>query len=86
MAQSLANLNSNLTLTASNLMNSSTYSLQFDDQYSDEDHLENWLSIPTKRNIKKHGWKKLYVVLKKNKSVILQFTKRQRLAGTVYDN
>lgn len=64
--------NSSNTLLNSNatLMNSSAYS--FDDltiqQFHDEqDHLENWLSIPTKRNIKKHGWKKLYVVLKKNK-------------------
>lgn len=31
------------------------------------DRLENWLSIPNKRNIKKHGWKKLYVVLRKGK-------------------
>jgi hypothetical protein len=29
-------------------------------------NLENWLSIPTKRS-RRHGWKKLYVVLKKNK-------------------
>lgn len=32
-----------------------------------QDRLENWLSIPNKRNIKKHGWKKLYVVLRKGK-------------------
>jgi hypothetical protein len=31
------------------------------------DTLENWLSIPNKRNIKKYGWKKLYVVLRKGK-------------------
>ena len=34
---------------------------------SNQDRLENWLSIPNKRNIKKHGWKKLYVVLRKGK-------------------
>ncbi|CAF0772865.1 unnamed protein product [Brachionus calyciflorus] len=31
------------------------------------DRLENWLSIPNKRNIKKYGWKKLFVVLRKGK-------------------
>lgn len=34
---------------------------------SDYERIESWLSIPNKRNIKKHGWKKLYVVLKKSK-------------------
>ena len=52
------------------LMNSSSYSLTFDEttlqQYHDEDHIENWLSIPAKKN-RRGGWKKLYVVLKKNK-------------------
>lgn len=38
-----------------------------DEHKSDDDHLENWLSIPSKPNIKKHGWKKLYVVLRKGK-------------------
>jgi hypothetical protein len=31
------------------------------------DRLESWLSIPNKRNIRRHGWKKLYVVLRKGK-------------------
>lgn len=55
-------------------INLSSYSLtssinQFDDtlEYDNQDRLENWLSIPNKRNIKKHGWKKLYVVLRKGK-------------------
>ncbi len=63
-----------ITNMAQNMMNSSTYSLSQqqhnmpnDEQFNDENYLENWLSIPTKRNIKKHGWKKLYVVLKKSK-------------------
>ena len=52
------------------LMNSSSYSLTFDETtlqpYHDEDHIESWLSIPAKKN-RRGGWKKLYVVLKKNK-------------------
>lgn len=55
-------------------VNLSSYSIsssmnQFDENldYDNQDRLENWLSIPNKRNIKKHGWKKLYVVLRKGK-------------------
>lgn len=42
---------------------------QFDEtmEHDSQDRLESWLSIPNKRNIKKHGWKKLYVVLRKGK-------------------
>ena len=63
------------TSPANSSINLSSYSLggssmnQFDDtlEYDNHDRLENWLSIPNKRNIKKHGWKKLYVVLRKGK-------------------
>ncbi len=53
-------------------VNLSNYSLTnpFDDtleHQDNQDRLETWLSIPNKRNIKKHGWKKLYVVLRKGK-------------------
>lgn len=40
------------------------------DEIQDADcpnRLESWLSIPNKRNIKKYGWKKLYVVCFKGK-------------------
>ena len=50
-------------------MNSSSYSLVYDETilHHEDDSLENWLSIPTKPKSRKHGWKRLYVVLKKNK-------------------
>jgi hypothetical protein len=55
-------------------VNVSTYSIPtsstgFDDtiEYDNQDRLESWLSIPNKRNIRRHGWKKLYVVLRKGK-------------------
>jgi hypothetical protein len=66
---SLVHTTSPITNMTHSMMNASTYSQpqQYDEQFNDENYLENWLSIPTKRNIKKHGWKKLYVVLKKNK-------------------
>jgi hypothetical protein len=60
---STANL-SNFNLTsASNHHLDDTIEFQQDNQ----DRLESWLSIPNKRNIKKYGWKKLYVVLRKGK-------------------
>ena len=61
------------SLTASPI-NSSVYSIPsststFDDtiEYDNQDRLESWLSIPNKRNLRRHGWKKLYVVLRKGK-------------------
>lgn len=65
------------SLTASPInssVNLSTYSIPtaatgFDDfiEFDSQDRLESWLSIPNKRNIRRHGWKKLYVVLRKGK-------------------
>lgn len=65
------------SLTASPMnssVNMSTYSIPnistgFEDtiEYDSQDRLESWLSIPNKRNIRRHGWKKLYVVLRKGK-------------------
>ncbi|KAF8787928.1 Rho-associated protein kinase 2 like protein [Argiope bruennichi] len=34
-----------------------------------EMRLEGWLSIPSKQNIKRHGWKKLYVVVSSRKII-----------------
>jgi hypothetical protein len=58
---------SHANMTASNYTLSTH--LHFDDtlDLDNQDRLESWLSIPNKRNIKKHGWKKLYVVLRKGK-------------------
>jgi hypothetical protein len=81
LSNGLANLNlNNLNISTASPMNSavnlSNISIgsslsHFDDTleaaYDTQDRLESWLSIPNKRNIKKHGWKKLYVVLKKGK-------------------
>ena len=70
------NLNlSNLTASPGNSMvNLSCYSIPpimnpLDDTLETDsmDRLESWLSIPNKRNIRRHGWKKLYVVLRKGK-------------------
>ena len=62
--------NNTITNNSNTLMNSSSYSLTFDEatlqQYHEEDHFESWLSIPAKKS-RKGGLKKLYVVLKKNK-------------------
>lgn len=30
-------------------------------------HMEGWLSVPNKQNIKKYGWKKQYVVVSSKK-------------------
>ena len=71
------NNNSHIPALASpvnNSVNVSTYSIPtssgvFDDsaEFDSQDRLESWLSIPNKRNIRRHGWKKLYVVLRKGK-------------------
>lgn len=63
-------LNASPINSSVNLSNYSLTSNPFDDtleHQDNQDRLENWLSIPNKRNIKKHGWKKLYVVLRKGK-------------------
>lgn len=58
----------------SSSVNLSSYSHSSSNNHLDEmqendspNRLENWLSIPNKRNIKKYGWKKLYVVCYKKK-------------------
>lgn len=72
--QSLQNLQNLSASPIKSSVNLSSYSLASSMNHLDEtlecdnnDRLENWLSIPNKRNIKKHGWKKLYVVLRKGK-------------------
>lgn len=32
-----------------------------------ESRLEGWLSVPNKQNIRRHGWKKQYVVVSSKK-------------------
>ena len=34
-----------------------------------EASLEGWLQTPSKQNIRRHGWKKLYVVVSKRKII-----------------
>ena len=63
------------SITASPISHShANYSIHSSLSHSDDfgdfdglDRLESWLSIPNKRNIRRHGWKKLYVVLRKCK-------------------
>lgn len=55
-------------------MNSETASLSSadndgDDFNAQESILEGWLSIPNKQNIKRHGWKKQYVVVSSKKII-----------------
>lgn len=40
-----------------------------DDAAGSENILEGWLSVPSKQNIKKHGWKKQYVVVSSRKII-----------------
>ena len=62
-------------ITASPITHNTVYSIHsssmgHSDDYSDhdnQDRLESWLSIPNKRNIRRHGWKKFFVVLRKGK-------------------
>lgn len=58
--------NSTINLS-SYLLPASNNSLEETLESDSMDRLESWLSIPNKRNIRRHGWKKLYVVLKKGK-------------------
>lgn len=54
-------------------MNSETASLSSADNENDEINTENvfegWLSIPSKQNIRKYGWKKQYVVVSSRKII-----------------
>ena len=68
------NLNLSTASPGSSTINLSSYSIppimiSLDDTLESDnmDRLESWLSIPNKRNIRRHGWKKLYVVLRKGK-------------------
>ena len=75
MINSLQNMHSSPSLSSSSSShnsNSIMLSSIIDDTTGEFDGqqqhgMEGWLSIPNKRNIKKHGWKKLYVVLRKGK-------------------
>lgn len=40
-----------------------------DDIYSQDSRLEGWLSVPNKQNIRRHGWKKQYVVVSSKKII-----------------
>ncbi|XP_025829479.1 rho-associated protein kinase 2 isoform X2 [Agrilus planipennis] len=53
-------------------LNSETASLSSVDNEGDDfnsDMFEGWLSIPTKQNIKRHGWKRQYVVVSSRKII-----------------
>jgi chromosome segregation ATPase len=54
-------------------LNSETASLSSADNDGDEIHsdsmFEGWLSIPSRQNIKRHGWKKQYVVVSSRKII-----------------
>lgn len=39
------------------------------DELSPESRLEGWLSVPNKQNIRRHGWKKQYVVVSSKKII-----------------
>lgn len=39
------------------------------DDYNTDSMFEGWLSIPTKQNIKRHGWRKQYVVVSSRKII-----------------
>nr|XP_018901090.1 PREDICTED: rho-associated protein kinase 2 isoform X1 [Bemisia tabaci] len=40
-----------------------------DEVYMQDSRLEGWLSVPNKQNIKRHGWKKQYVVVSSKKII-----------------
>ncbi|KAL0273439.1 UNVERIFIED_CONTAM: hypothetical protein PYX00_006098 [Menopon gallinae] len=40
-----------------------------DDAYGQESRLEGWLSVPNKQNIRRHGWRKQYVVVSSKKII-----------------
>ncbi|EEB18276.1 Rho-associated protein kinase, putative [Pediculus humanus corporis] len=40
-----------------------------DDGYAQESRLEGWLSVPNKQNIRRHGWRKQYVVVSSKKII-----------------
>lgn len=51
-------------------MNSETASLSSADNDGESDHVfEGWLSIPSKVNVRRHGWKKQYVVVSSRKII-----------------
>lgn len=39
------------------------------DDFNSESVFEGWLSIPTKQNVRRHGWKKQYVVVSSRKII-----------------
>ena len=34
-----------------------------------ESNMEGWLQVPSKQNIRRHGWKKLYVIVSSKKII-----------------
>lgn len=39
------------------------------DDFNSDSMFEGWLSIPTKQNIRRHGWRKQYVVVSSRKII-----------------
>ncbi|KAI5705422.1 hypothetical protein M8J75_014857 [Diaphorina citri] len=47
----------------------SSADVENDESYVQDSRLEGWVSIPNKQNIKRHGWKKQYVVVSSKKII-----------------
>lgn len=59
-----------MKLTAMNTETASLSSADNEgDEFSSEALFEGWLSIPFKQNIRRHGWKKQYVVVSSRKII-----------------
>lgn len=55
--------------TSSSYLQQSTQSIPNTVEEVDESRLEGWLSIPNKQNIRRHGWRKQYVVVSSRKII-----------------
>lgn len=49
-----------------------------------ESNMEGWLQVPSKQNIRRHGWKKLYVIVSSKKIIFFNSeTERQNADPTL---
>jgi hypothetical protein len=52
--------------------------------HHEETSLEGWLQIPSKQNIRRHGWKKLFVIVSSKKIIFFNSeTERQNADPTL---
>lgn len=58
-----------MKLTTLNSETASLSSAENEDDLNFDSVFEGWLSIPTKQNIRRHGWKKQYVVVSSKKII-----------------